>query len=271
MPYPYTCFWVFLLISVVSTRPVVAQTPLPTSADRQKVSLLQNQLRQAERKNRRLLYSIGELTGQVRTQADSIKRLTVSLVNQKTTLADLKATVAMLNASLADIRAQNQAIQKTLTERSEQIEKSRQQLTLLEYDRSVLADRAVLRIYKLSPTGVRQRLMAALSKAESGFKYDDDATVRGAIRIVRTFDNQVEAWWMFDKTIDSVLELTLVIQPHRFNPQRCLLLVTAKLLQKSRFSNKPFEEQTDEEKIALYRDKSMRLLEEGDLRTLSDK
>jgi hypothetical protein len=265
------CF-LALAISLTATAAVVSSGTKPGRQKQVKtltnrLSALQTQLRQAESKNRQLLRTINGLTGKAQARLDSVAALKSTVVTSKTTIASLEATILTLTASLAEVQAQNQVLQTTL---AGQLEKSKQQVARLEYDRHLLTDRTVFRVYKLSPAMVRQRMLATLNKAGSGFKFDNDATVRGAIRVVRPFDNQREAGGVFGKATDLVLELTLIIEPHQYDPAQALLQVQPRLLQKSRFGKKPFEEQTDQDKVALYRDKAMRLLE-GDLRAMSEK
>jgi len=70
---------------------------------------------------------------------------------------------------------------------------------------------------------VRKQFLQSLSKPESGFQYDD-ALVDDEIQITRNFNDQAEAWWVFDKTLDTILELKIRIKPHLYDPQKVLFL-----------------------------------------------
>jgi hypothetical protein len=271
MKYLSICF-LALAISLTAPAAVVSSGTKPGRQKQVKtltnrLTTLQTQLRQAESRNRQLQRTISGINTKAQTRIDSLATLKTVIITQKTTVATLESTITTLTASLAQVQAQNQLLQATL---ADQLEKSKQQVVRLEYDRRVMTDRTVFRVYKLSPAEVRQRLLATLNKAGSGFKFDNDIAVRGAIRVMRPFENEREPGGLFGKTSDLLLELTLLIEPHQYDPTQALLRVQPKLMQKSRSGKKPLEEQTNEDKVALYRDKAMHLLE-GDLRAMSEK
>ncbi len=222
----------------------------------QQLTQSQSQLRQTVRDRQRLREANNRLTETADIRADSISML---LASEKE-----------LDSLLVLTRLQNHRLSQSLTERTGQLTEARQLAAHYDFDRKTLADPTVLRLYHTAPTDVRRTLLASLSRPGSGFTFDEDPAPSGQLRISRAFDNQVEAWWMFDKTIDTILELALTIKPHPFDPQRTVLVAESKLMQKSRFSNKTFELQHDTEKTNLYRDKAMSLLE-GSLRGTSDK
>ena len=139
----------------------------------------------------------------------------------------------------------------------------------LTYERNLLTITDLIRIYRVAPAKTLATLLQNLNETESGFQYSVDSTAN-ELKIIRHFDDQTEAWWVFDKTLDTILELTLQFKRDRFDRNRTLVFASSRLLQKIRYSNKPFEEQTDTEKIALYRDKTLKLVE-GNLRKSSDK
>ena len=130
----------------------------------------------------------------------------------------------------------------------------------MQYELEVVQDPQIIRIYDLPFSKVKESLLSRLAEESLGFQFDDD-TQKGTIKVTKAFDNNAEAWWVFDKTIDVLLEISFKLQPHQFDPNRTLVSASTILLEKVRYSNKQYEPQTDAEKIKLYQDKAMRLLE----------
>ncbi len=222
----------------------------------QQLTQSQNQLRATNQDRQRLRQANNRLTEIAELRADS--------------LWTLLATEQELDSLLVLTRLQNHTLAQSLLERANQLAEARRLAAHYDFDRKTLADPKVLRLYHAAPADVRRRLLAVLNRPGSGFTFSDDPGPVPQLRVSRAFDKQVEAWWLFDKTIDSIIELTLTLRPHPFEAQQTVLVIESKLLQKDRFSNNPFEEQHDTEKINLYRDKTLHLLE-GDLRGTSDK
>ncbi|MEZ0540443.1 hypothetical protein [Fibrella arboris] len=216
------------------------------------------------------------LRNQVRLLAtDNQRQLTVLTGLQRTLLmrtdsiAKQQAVIGTLTSQITQLTANYQASQASLAEQTAALKAANIQIAQLEYDKKNLVDKQIVRIYNFSADDVRKQFIQSLSAPESGFQYDD-GLINDEIKITRNFDDQAEAWWVFDKTLDTVLELIVRIKPHRYDPQRALVYGTARVLQKTRYSNKPFDEQRDREKIALYSEKTIRLLE-GKLSGTSDK
>lgn len=127
------------------------------------------------------------------------------------------------------------------------------------YEKEILTNPEIMRIYDAQMDDVKLKYISKLGESKLGFKYDekDDNTYK----ITKAFGSDTEAWWVFDKTIDILLEITVKFQPHKFDKNRTLAFVSTTLLEKVRFSNKPFAPQDDLDKIALYQKKAIRLLE----------
>ena len=203
-----------------------------------------------------------QLAGQIATQQKTIE-------SRNDSIAGHIQTIQTLNAQIGKLNQEVRIIQDTLSKRVTDLKNANQQIRHLTYDKANLVDNRIVRIYNFSAADVRKQFLQSLSAAESGFQFDD-ALIDDEIQITRNFNDQAEAWWVFDKTLDTILELKIRIKPHLYDPQKSIVFGETKLLQKTRYSNKPFEEQHDQEKIKLYREKAFHMLE-GKLKGTSDK
>lgn len=218
-------------------------------------TLLKGRLLQSAIENQRLQTQVANLQQTISLRNDSI--------------AHQQTAIGSLNGQVGQLTTKNQQLQANLEQRNAELKAANTRILQLEYDRKILSDTHIIRIYNFSADDVRQQLIRSLSVPESGFQYDD-ALIDDEIQITRNFNDQAEAWWVFDKTLDTILELKIRIKPHLYDPQKAVVFGEAKLLQKTRYSNKPFDEQHDREKINLYREKTLRMLE-GKLSGTSDK
>jgi hypothetical protein len=131
---------------------------------------------------------------------------------------------------------------------------------ILQYELEVQQNPEIGRIYELSPDKVKEGLISRLSEASLGFQFDEDE-VAGIIKATKAFDGNTEAWWVFDKTLDVLLEMKLQLKPHKYDANKTLVYVSTILLEKVRYSNKQYQPQDDTDKSRLYQDKALRLLE----------
>ncbi|GGD82138.1 hypothetical protein GCM10011514_52740 [Emticicia aquatilis] len=131
----------------------------------------------------------------------------------------------------------------------------------LNYEKEILANPAISRIYDAPIDDVKLKYIGKLGDAALGFKYDEKDD--NSYKITKAFDGDTEAWWVFDKTIDILLEITVKFQPHKYDKNRTLAYISTNLMEKVRFSNKPFAPQNDPDKVELYQKKAIRLLESG--------
>ncbi|MFN8348089.1 MAG: hypothetical protein U0X91_24020 [Spirosomataceae bacterium] len=199
----------------------------------------------------------------------NIDGLNLDLADKNSSIGNLNQDIDGLKRNVKDLDLKNQQLTHNLAESNTKLQDAYTLIEQLRYEKNILSDNKIIRIYPLSPKDSYQQFLARINRAESGFKFDDNAE-EGELKITKEFDAQAEAWWIFDKTLDTILEVVLQFQPHRFDPNKTLLLAEPKLLQKTRFSNKPFEEQQDMDKVKLYRDKVLRMLE-GELTKSSEK
>lgn len=263
--------WATVILLQLAAVPLFAQTPAETQAEsdakliesqRERINTLQeqqttlrNRLRQEERQSRLAEERLATARKTIEHRNDSIGRYIQELTNLKEQLAQVQTTLRESEAA----RARVEVVRDTALTR----------VARLTYERNLLNVSDLIRIYRIAPTETLATLLRNLNQSEAGFQYNVDSTAN-ELKIVRQFNDQTEAWWLFDKTLDTILELTLQFKHHRYDRNRTLVFASSRLLQKIRYSNKPFEEQTDTEKIALYRDKTLKLLE-GNLRKLADK
>ncbi len=263
--------WITIILLQLAALPLFAQGSTPAQSEidtklieslRERIAALQqqqttlrNRLRQEERRTQQAEERLVAAGRTINGRNDSIGRY-VQVV------ADLNGRITQLKIDRReadDIHARVEAARDMALAK----------VARLTYERNLLTLNNIVRIYRVAPAETWATLVRSLDQAESGFQYSADSTA-SELKIVRHFGDQAEAWWVFDKTLDTILELTLQFRSHQFDRNRTLVIASSRLLQKTRYSNKPFEEQNDTEKIALYRDKTLKLLE-GNLRTASDK
>ncbi len=128
----------------------------------------------------------------------------------------------------------------------------------LKYENEILKDPKVVRMYDVSAVKVKDALIGRLNESSLGFQFDEE---NDSLKVIKQFDNSTEAWWTFDKTIDILLELNLRIAPHLYDPNRSVVYGSISLFEKVRYSKKQYTPQEDADKIRLYQEKTMRLLE----------
>lgn len=151
-------------------------------------------------------------------------------------------------------------VNKTLQASQKDLSSAQDEIRKLKYETEILKDPTIIRIYDESSAKVKESLIGRLSESSLGFQYDEEGG-NGNIKATKQFGNDTEAWWVFDKTIDVLLELNLRVAPHMYDPNRTLVYGSTNLLEKVRYSNKQYTPQDDHDKIRLYQEKAMRLLE----------
>jgi hypothetical protein len=149
-------------------------------------------------------------------------------------------------------------VNKTLQSTQKDLTTAQDEIRRIKYENEILKDPAVVRIYDVSAAKATDALVARLSESSLGFQFDEE---NGSIKATKQFDNNAEAWWVFDKTIDVLLELNLRVAPHLYDPNRSVVYGSTNLLEKIRYSNKQYSPQEDTDKIKLYQEKALRLLE----------
>ncbi len=149
-------------------------------------------------------------------------------------------------------------VNKTLQITQKDLSTAQDEIRKIKYENEILKDPAIVRIYDVSAAKAKDALIARLGESSLGFQFDEE---NGSIKATKQFDSNAEAWWVFDKTIDVLLELNLRVAPHLYDPNRCVVYGSTNLLEKIRYSNKQYTPQEDIDKIRLYQEKALRLLE----------
>ncbi len=158
-------------------------------------------------------------------------------------------------------------VNKSLQASQKDVVSAQDEIRKMKYEIEILKDPNILRIYNESAAKVKEGLIARLSESSLGFQFDEE---NGGIKATKQFGNDTEAWWVFDKTIDILLELNLKVMPHLYDPNRSMVYGSTNLLEKVRYSNKQYSPQDDIDKIRLYQEKAIRILETN-IRKLSVK
>lgn len=149
-------------------------------------------------------------------------------------------------------------VNKTLQATQKDLATAQDEIRKIKYENEILKDPAIVRIYDISAAKVKEALISRLGESSLGFQFDEE---NGSIKATKQFDSNAEAWWVFDKTIDVLLELNLRVAPHLYDANRCVIYGSTNLLEKVRYSNKQYTPQEDIDKIKLYQEKALRLLE----------
>ncbi len=218
-----------------------------------KTRQLQNKLAQVTRQNTQLTEENTNLHSYMRQINQVVSNVRDSLNSESKLAKQLDFESKKWQEATFNVNKTLQANQKDLTTAQDEIRK-------LKYESEILKDPTVMRIYDVSAAKVKENITAQLSEKNLGFNFDDNIS-QGIIKATKQFGTDTEAWWVFDKTIDVLLELELKIVPHLYDPNRSLIYGKTNLLEKIRFSNKQYTPQEDVDKIKLYQEKALRLLE----------
>lgn len=221
-----------------------AQTDRATKQLKNKLSIITQLNTQLTEENKNLHSYLRQLNQTISNVRDSIN-IQINL-NKKLEFESEKWQEATLN------------VNKTLQTTQKDFVTAQDEIRKLKYENEILKDPAVLRIYDVSAAKVKDALITRLSEPNLGFLFDEE---HGNIKATKQFDNNTETWWFFDKTIDLLLELNLRVAPHLYDPNRSLVYGSTNLLEKGRYSNKQFVPQENDDKIKLYQEKAIRLLE----------
>jgi hypothetical protein len=149
-------------------------------------------------------------------------------------------------------------VNKTLQASQKDVSSAQDEIRKLKYETEILKDPSIIRIYNEPAVKVKEGLIARLSESSLGFQFDEE---NEGIKATKQFDSNTEAWWVFDKTIDVLLELKFKVVPHMYDANRSLVYGSTNLLEKIRYSTKQYTPQEDTDKIRLYQEKAIRLLE----------
>ncbi|MFN8356551.1 MAG: hypothetical protein U0Y10_19010 [Spirosomataceae bacterium] len=192
-------------------------------------------------------------------QSNDIALLKSEKANLIDNFQSLNKDVLATRDEVRKLTSQNAELSKKLSDSIASLKSLQEEVKRLKYEKAIWNDESILRVYSAAPQSVKESYLKTVATAE-GFKFTE-GTDPNVLLITKQFNQQAETWWVFDKTLDTILEIALTIKPHGMDPKQTLVSASTKLLQKTRFSNQPFEEQRDEEKVHFYRDKVLKLIE----------
>ncbi len=238
-----------LLVTVIAT----LLFTIKSHAQGDKTKQLQNKLAQVTRLNTQLTEENTNLHSYMRQINQIVSNVRDSLNSESKLAKQFDFESKKWQEATFNVNKTLQANQKDLTTAQDEIRK-------LKYEYEILKDPTVMRTYDVSAAKVKENITAQLSDKSLGFNFDDNLS-QGIIKATKQFGTDTEAWWVFDKTIDVLLELELKIVPHLYDPNRSLIYGKTNLLEKIRFSNKQYTPQEDVDKVKLYQEKALRLLE----------
>lgn len=225
----------------------------------QSVTSLRQRLAQSNQLNRQLRYENENLH-------DYQKKLLTIVSNIRDSLNTEIAANKNMALFVQRVTNDNKKLQEENIQNFDKIQKLSNDLSLadkriveLNYEREILDNPDIVRIYNAPLDDVKLKYIANSGDSKLGFKYDEKDD--NVYKITKSFGEDTEAWWVFDKTIDILLEITVKFQPHKYDKNRTLAYISTNLLEKVRFSNKSFALQDDKDKIELYQKKAIRLLE----------
>ncbi len=205
----------------------------------------QNNL-QLSTENNNLKFSQRQLTNTMSNLQDSLKGRTTQIVNLKN--------------DILRVNEQGKILSNNVTSTNNLLSESQEKLKKANYEIEILQNPQIVRVYDMDLPTLKQALVSRLLESSLGFQFDEDAS-KNQYKITKAFDADTENWWVFDKTIDVMLEMNMRMEPHQFDKNKTLVFNSTTLLQKERFSNKQFALQTDHDKEKLYQEKAIRILE----------
>jgi hypothetical protein len=240
-----------LIISLISITLLFDETLL--FAQEKQVTSLKRRLAECNTNNRQLEEEIVAVQRNNNVLINKIGSIRDSLTMQVQKTTATEKSKAELQNNYNQLQTKLGSTNATLTSTQKTVE-------MLQYELELQQNSEIGRIYDFSIDKVKEGLIARLSEGSLGFQFDEDE-VAGTIKITKAFDGNTEAWWVFDKTIDVLLEMKMQMKPHKFDANRTLVYVSTILLEKVRYSNKQYQPQDDNDKSKLYQEKALRLLE----------
>lgn len=240
----------FLTLVSITTLLLLCITDINAQTDRA-AKQVKNKLSETTRFNNQLTEENKNLHSYLRQLNQTIANVRDSLNSQINLSKKLDFENKKWQESTLNVNKTLQATQKDLVTAQDEIRK-------IKYENEILKNPTVIRIYDISAVKAKDAFVSRLREASLGFQFEEE---NGSIKATKQFDSTTEAWWIFDKSVDLVLELNLRVSPHLYDANRSVVYGTANLLEKIRFSNKQYTPQNDTDKIKLYQEKAMRLLE----------
>ncbi len=229
--------------------------------DAQSTSVLNRKLKEYKNLNVQLQEENKNLHNYQKQLLSSISNVRDSLNLELAANKNLAAYVQRVTTDNKNLKDENIKNYDTIQKLSSNLASTESYSSKMAYENEVLKDKAITRIYDVPLDAVKAKFIERLSDKTLGFQYDDKE--ENSYKITKSFDGTADSWWVFDKTIDVLMEISIKMQPHKFDKNRTLVSFSTNLLEKVRFSNKSFAPQTDLDKIELYQKKAIRLIDEG--------
>lgn len=227
--------------------------------DAQSPTLLKRKLVQSNNLNKQLKYENRNLHDYQKKLITIVSNVRDSLNTEMEANKKMALFVQRVTTDNKKLQEENIINYDKIQKLSNDLSASEKRVVEANYEKEILANPEIVRIYNTPMDDVRLKYIGKLGDEKLGFKYDEKDD--NIYKITKAFGSDTEAWWVFDKTIDILLEITVKFQPHKFDKNRTLAYVSTTLLEKVRFSNKQFTPQDDLDKIALYQKKTIRILE----------
>jgi hypothetical protein len=230
-------------------------------ANAQSLATMKRRLNECRRNSNQLKVENANLHSYQKQLILVVSNIRDSLNTELASNKNLALYIQRVTADNKVVKDENIKNYETIQKLSNNLASSESYASKMAYENEILKDNTITRIYDVSLDAVKAKYIERLGDKDSGFQYDDNE--ENTYKITKSFDGTAEAWWVFDKTIDVLMEMSIKLQPHKFDKNRTIASISTNLLEKTRFSNKPFTPQTDIDKIELYQRKAIRLLEDN--------
>ena len=150
----------------------LAQTPEEL---KQQLMSSKNEIEKLEFRLKKQQAQIRQLTTNVKDLQFNIDGLNTDLAGKNTSIGNLTQDVEGLKRNVKELDTKNQQLTYNLAESNSKLQDAYILIEQLRYDKNILSDNKIIRIYSLSPKDSRQQFLNLLNQAESGFKFDDNA------------------------------------------------------------------------------------------------
>ncbi len=180
--------------------------------------------------------------------------LKIELVNNTNFAKFVKRVTTENQAIKGEFGQKNDKIKQL----SENLAQSENKIAKMTYEIELLKDSKVTQIYDGTIDVVKAKFIEQMGLNSANFQFDENE--ENNFTISKTIDGSSEAWFESDKSMNVLLEMKAKFETHKFDNNRTILYVTTNLSDKSRFSNKQFLPNTNEQKIKTYNTKMIQLL-----------
>ncbi len=201
--------------------------------------------------NESLLTDKKQLTLALQESQDLLK---IELVNNR----NFANFVKRVNTENQAVRAEFEQKNDKIKQLSENLVQSEDKIAKMFYEIDLLKDTKVTQIYDGAIDVVKAKFIEQMGLNSANFQFDESE--ENNFTISKTIDGSSEAWFESDKAMNVLLEMKAKFEVHKFDKNRTILYVTTNLSDKSRFSNKQFLPNTNEQKIKTYNTKMIQLL-----------